>query len=130
MRSFADRADAGRVLAEAVAERLGPDVEGPGTGVLRLPRRGAPAAAPVAARLGAVLDILAVRKVGTPGHTELAIGAIASGGLVVRNNDLVAQLGLRDRAVERRVAVARKELEDQERRLRGDRPRPPLTDRI
>src|SRR4051812_44850067 len=99
MRSFADRADAGRVLAEAVAERLGPDVEGPGTVVLGLPRGGVPVAAAVARRLGAELDILAVRKVGTPGHTELAIGAIASGGLVVRNESLVAQLGLRRRAV-------------------------------
>jgi putative phosphoribosyl transferase len=74
--------------------------------------------------------MLAVRKVGTPGHVELAIGAVASGGLVVRNDVLVAQLGLRERAVERRVAIAKKELEAQERRLRGDRPRPVLADRI
>ena len=54
--------------------------------VLGLPRGGVPVAAPVAARLGAVLDVLAVRKIGTPGHVELAIGAIASGGLIVRND--------------------------------------------
>jgi len=130
MRSrYVDRDDAGAQLADAVTTALGPAAPADVV-VLGLPRGGVPVAARVAARLGAVLDILAVRKVGTPGHTELAIGAIASGGLVVRNDDLVAQLGLRDRAVERRVAVARKELEDQERRLRGDRPRPPLTGRI
>ena len=77
MRSFADRVDAGRVLAEAVAERLGADADGAATVVLGLPRGGVPVAAAVARRLGAVLDILAVRKIGTPGHTELAIGAIA-----------------------------------------------------
>ena len=130
MRSrFVDRVEAGRRLADAVAATLGP-VAPADVIVLGLPRGGVPVAAPVAARLGATLDILAVRKVGTPGHTELAIGAIASGGLVVRNDDLVAQLGLRDRAVERRITIARQELDDQERRLRGDRPRPPLADRV
>src|SRR5262249_58607747 len=94
------------------------------------PRGGVPVAAPVARRLGAELDVLAVRKIGTPGHSELAIGAIASGGLVVHNEGLVAQLGLRRRAVERRVDQARDELLTQERRLRGDRPRPELAGRV
>jgi putative phosphoribosyl transferase len=130
MRSrFVDRHDAGAHLADAVAVALGPTAPADVI-VLGLPRGGVPVAAPVAARLGAPLDVLAVRKVGTPGHVELAIGAIASGGLVVRNADLVTQLGLGDRAVERRVAVARKELAGQERRLRGDRPPPALADRI
>jgi putative phosphoribosyl transferase len=130
MRSrYADRQDAGDRLADAVAASLGA-VAPNDVIVLGLPRGGVPVAAPVAARLGATLDILAVRKVGTPGHVELAIGAIASGGLVVRNDLLVAQLGLRDRAVERRLAIAKKELDGQERRLRGDRPRPVLADRI
>lgn len=130
MRSrYTDRADAGVRLADAVAASLGATVPSDVI-VLGLPRGGVPVAAPVAARLGATLDILAVRKVGTPGHVELAIGAIASGGLVVRNDVLVAQLGLRERAVARRLTVARKELDAQERRLRGDRPRPVLADRI
>jgi putative phosphoribosyl transferase len=127
--SFRDRAEAGEVLAEALAERLGPHVAG-GVVVLGLPRGGVPVAAAVARRLGATLDILAVRKIGTPGHTELAIGAIASGGLVVHNEALVAQLGLKRRAVEKRIELAREELDAQERRLRGDRPRPPLAGRI
>ena len=90
---------------------------------------GVPVAAPVAHRLGAELDVLAVRKIGTPGHTELAIGAIASGGLVVRNDELIARLGVRRSAVEERLAVARDELAAQERRLRGDRPHPRLAGR-
>jgi putative phosphoribosyl transferase len=128
--SFRDRAEAGEVLAEAVAERLGPGVDGAGVVVLGLPRGGVPVAAAVARRLGATLDILAVRKIGTPGHTELAIGAIASGGLVVHNEALVAQLGLKRRAVEKRIELARDELDAQERRLRGDRPRPELAGHI
>jgi putative phosphoribosyl transferase len=130
MRSrYVDREHAGARLADAVASTLGPTTASDVL-VLGLPRGGVPVAAPIAARLGATLDILAVRKVGTPGHVELAIGAIASGGLVVRNDALVAQLGLRERAVAHRLAVARKELDAQERRLRGDRPRPVLADRV
>ena len=130
MRSgFVDRTDAGEILADAVADALGPDVPGSDVVVLGLPHGGIPVAAVVARRLGATLDVLAVRKVGTPGHVELAIGAIASGGLVFVNDSLVAQLGLRRRAVEDRLDVARRELDDQERRLRGDRPRPELEGR-
>jgi hypothetical protein len=120
---FVDRTDAGEVLADAVADALDPGVSGVDVVVLGLPRGGVPVAAVVARRLGAILDLLAVRKVGTPGHVELAIGAIASGQLVFINESLVAQLGLRQRDVEGRLEVARRELEDQERRLRGDRPR-------
>lgn len=127
---FVDRTAAGEVLAAAVADALGPEVPGSTVVVLGLPRGGIPVAAVVARRLGATLDLLAVRKVGTPGHVELAIGAIASGGLVFINEPLVAQLGLRQREVEARLDVARRELEDQERRLRGDRPRPELEGRV
>jgi putative phosphoribosyl transferase len=127
---FVDRTDAGEVLADAVADALDPGVSGVDVVVLGLPRGGVPVAAVVARRLGAILDLLAVRKVGTPGHVELAIGAIASGQLVFINESLVAQLGLRQRDVEGRLEVARRELEDQERRLRGDRPRPELEGRV
>jgi predicted phosphoribosyltransferase len=126
---YRDRENAGRRLADAVVAALGPTPPGDVI-VLGLPRGGVPVAAPVAAQLGAPLHILAVRKVGTPWHVVLAIGAVASGGLVVRNDALVAQLGLRERDVERRLAIAMEELEAQERRLRGDRPRPELADRI
>lgn len=97
--------------------------------VLALPRGGVPVAAAVADRLGAPLDVLTVRKVGTPGHVELALGAVASGGLVVLNDDLVARLGLGEGAVSARVDVARRELAERDRRLRGDRPAPELDGR-
>jgi putative phosphoribosyl transferase len=94
--------------------------------VLGLARGGVPVAAEVADRLGAPLDVLSVRKIGTPGHVELAIGAIATGGLVVRNDELIARLGLREADVRARVAVAEAELAERDAALRGDRPPPPL----
>ena len=73
--------------------------------------------------------MLGVRKIGAPQHHELAIGAVASGELVVLNDHVIAMLALGDAAVERRTDVARHELVEQERRLRGDRPRPSLAGR-
>jgi putative phosphoribosyl transferase len=106
---FADRADAGRALAHALAERdLGGDVV-----VLALPRGGVPVAAEVARALRAPLDVFVVRKLGTPGHPELALGAIASGGARVLNDDLIAGLGVPAAAVEE---VTRRELEELDRR--------------
>lgn len=123
---FRDRDEAGGVLAEAVAAAV---PERDSVVVLGLARGGVPVAAPVAVRLGAPLDVLTVRKVGTPGHTELAIGAIASGGLVVRNDELIARLGLSDAAVTAQVRRAEQELADRDGRLRGDRPPPALSAR-
>ena len=119
---YRSRTDAGRVLADSVAAR----VPAGHVVVLGLARGGVPVAAEVATRLDAPLDVLTVRKIGTPGHVELAIGAIASGGLVVRNDDLIARLGLSDADVAARVAVARQELDERDARLRGDRPPPAL----
>ena len=78
---FEDRRDAGRALAAALAAYRGE----PGLLVLALPRGGVPVAAEVASALGAGLDVLVVRKVGHPMQPEVAIGAIASGGVRVRN---------------------------------------------
>ena len=128
-RRFRDRADAGAVLAEAVAAQL-PVRASDVPVILGLPRGGVPVAAPVAARLRGALDVLAVRKIGAPHHHELAIGAVASGGSVVLNDDVIAHLGVTRTALEQRTAVARHELADQERRLRGDRPAPDLFGRL
>src|ERR671929_330019 len=85
---FRDRADAGRRLAAALAPYAGrPDVL-----VLGLPRGGVPVAFEVARALGAPLDVFLVRKLGVPGHEELAMGAIASGGVRVLNRDVVEML--------------------------------------
>ena len=89
---FRDRWDAGRQLAERVIERrasVGPDVM-----VLALPRGGVPVAYEVARALDAPLDVFVVRKLGVPGHEELAMGAIATGGVCVLNDDVVHALGI------------------------------------
>jgi putative phosphoribosyl transferase len=90
MRIFRDRLEAGRVLGE----RLSAYAHQSDVIVLGLPRGGVPVALEVARILGAKLDVLVVRKLGAPGHGELAIGAIASGGSRVFNTDLIARLGI------------------------------------
>ena len=98
---FRDRAEAGDVLAGQLGHYAGrEDVL-----VLALPRGGVPVAARVAAALGAPLDVFVVRKLGVPGHEELAMGAIASGGVLVRNEEVVGKLGLGEHDL-RRVAEA------------------------
>lgn len=128
---YRDRVEAGETLAELVAARLAERGRSAGRPiVLGLPRGGVPVAAPVADRLDAELDVLTVRKIGTPGQRELAMGAVASGDLTVFNEDLIDRLGLRPRVIEERVQQARHELAAQDARLRGGRPAPELTDRV
>jgi putative phosphoribosyl transferase len=114
---YANRREAGRVLGarlEALASR--PDLL-----VLGLPRGGVPVAWEVARRLGAPLDVFVVRKLGFPGHEELAMGAIASGGIRVLNPEVVAY-GVSPAAIESVTERERRELERRERLFRGDRP--------
>jgi predicted phosphoribosyltransferase len=124
MAPFHDRRDAGRQLAQKLAgyaNRL--DVI-----VLALPRGGVPVAYEVALALHAPLDIFLVRKLGLPGQEELAIGAIASGGVQVLNHDIVRALQIPQTVIE---GIARRELQELERRehmYRGDRPAPELRD--
>lgn len=122
LRRFRDRAEAGQVLADEVLARLGHG--DPLPLVLGLPRGGVPVAAPVADRVGGELDVLIVRKIGAPHHHELAIGAVASGGLIVLNEQVIQHLGVSADDVERRTVVARRELVEREQRLRGERQRP------
>src|SRR3954463_5662526 len=104
---FADRRQAGQVLARQLGAYAGrADVI-----VLGLPRGGVPVAAEVARALGAPLDVFAVRKLGVPGHEELAMGAIASGGVEIVNESLVRSLGLTDRDLEDVASREREELE-------------------
>src|SRR5918999_4495699 len=102
---FRDRFDAGRALAEELVQR-GYAADGPKLLVLALPRGGVPVAFEVARRLEAPLDVFLVRKLGTPGREELAMGAIATGGIRVRNEDVIASLAIPDRVLD---AVAREE---------------------
>src|SRR5438093_13599065 len=108
---FRDRSDAGRQLAARLTHYAGcNDVL-----VLALPRGGVPVGHEVAASLGAPLDVFLVRKLGTPGHRELAMGAIASGGVRVLNDDVVRWYGIPEKAID---AVARDEQAELERRER------------
>jgi putative phosphoribosyl transferase len=114
VKRFADRAEAGRRLAEELRRYAGrEDVI-----VLGLPRGGVPVAAEVARALAAPLDVFLVRKLGVPGREELAFGAIALGGARVLNRDVVATLGIDDATVE---AVARREQAELERRAEAYR---------
>lgn len=122
---FADRTEAGRALGAALRGRWDDEA----LLVLGLPRGGVPVAAEVAAALQAPLDVLVVRKLGTPGQPELAMGAIASGGVRVLNPSVVRVLGIADDAIEDVAAGELVELERRERGFRGDRPRPELAGR-
>lgn len=114
---FADRTDAGRALGAAVQDRL----SGAAAVVLGLPRGGVPVAAEVAAALRAPLDVFVVRKLGTPGQRELAMGAIASGGVRVMNETVVQRLRITQDAVAQVAAEEQAELERREREYRGGR---------
>ena len=122
---FRDRSDAGRQLAAklaAYADRS--DVL-----VLALPRGGVPVAFEVARELHAPLDVFLVRKLGVPGHKELAMGAIASGGVRVLNEDVVRMLRISDDVIDAVGAEERQELERRERTYRGNRPAPDVRGR-
>ena len=122
---FRDRTDAGQRLAARLPTYAGRrDVV-----VLALPRGGVPIAVEVARELGAPLDIMLVRKLGVPGHSELAMGAIAAGGVRILSEDLIAELGIPRPLVEQAVVRERLELDRRERAYRGDRPMPNLRDR-
>jgi putative phosphoribosyl transferase len=122
---FRDRAEAGRVLATKLSKYSDrPDVL-----VLALPRGGVPVAFEVARALHTPLDVFQVRKLGLPGHEELAMGAIATGGVRVLNEDVVRALRIPEQVID---AVARKEeqeLERRERAYRGDCPPPEVRGR-
>ena len=122
MRLFHDRPDAGRQLAEQLREYATRD----DVVVLGLPRGGVPVAYEVASRLGAPLDIFLVRKLGVPGHAELAMGAIAPGGVQVLNLDLIDELAIPLASVDAVAASERQELERRDRIFRGGRPLPEL----
>jgi predicted phosphoribosyltransferase len=117
---FRDRFEAGRVLAEHLMQYADrPDVL-----VLALPRGGVPVAFEVARALHAPLDIFLVRKLGAPGREELAMGALATGGVRVLNHDVVRALGIPDDIIDRVAAQERRELVRREHLYRGDRPPP------
>ncbi len=124
MKPFKDRSRAGELLAERLVG-LGYDQE-PGLLVFGLPRGGVPVAYPVARRLKAPLDVWVVRKLGTPGHEELAMGAIASGGGRVVNQEIVDSLQISADALLAAEQKQQAELKRREQLYRGNRPFPDL----
>jgi predicted phosphoribosyltransferase len=123
---FQDRADAGRRLAGKLAAYAGrPDVV-----VLALPRGGVPVGFEVAQALGAPLDVFLVRKLGVPGREELAMGAIASGGVRVLNEEVVRALDIPDEVIDAATEKEGHELARREHAYRDDRPAPDVRGRI
>ncbi len=122
---FRNRREAGRQLAH----RLGSWGGDPSVQVLALPRGGVPVAWEVARALGAPLDVFLVRKLGVPGREELAMGAIAEGGVRVLNDEVIQPLGITPTVVERVTRAELAELSRRERLYRGDTPAPDLRNR-
>lgn len=115
---FQDRFQAGRFLASRVRNLANrPDVV-----VLALPRGGVPVAYEVARELNAPLDVFVVRKLGLPGQEELAMGAIASGGVRVLNEELIRNLGIPDDVIDTIAEEEERELKRREKEYRGGRP--------
>jgi putative phosphoribosyl transferase len=122
---FHDRVEAGRELAE----RLQHYAHRPDVLVLGLPRGGVPVAFEVAQALDAPLDVFLVRKLGVPGHEELAMGAIASGGVRVLNPEVVAHLAIPAQAIEQVAVREQQEMERRERLYRDGRAPPAIEGR-
>jgi putative phosphoribosyl transferase len=116
---FRDRADGGRQLAAALSDRY---AGRPGLLVLALPRGGVPVGHEVAQALGAPLDVYVVRKLGHPAQPELAVGAIAQGGVLLVDHDVLSRLGVSTAVVDE---IARREAVELERRLSAYRDGPP-----
>ena len=122
---FRDRSDAGR----EVASRLSHYANRPDVLVLALPRGGVPVAFEVARQLHVPLDVFLVRKLGVPGHEELAMGAIATGGVRVLNDEVVSMLGISRHMIDGVAAREQQELERRERLYRGGGAAPEMSGR-
>jgi len=125
-RAFRDRADAGRALAGRLGSYVGRD----DVFVLGLPRGGVPVAAEVAVALDAPLDVVLVRKLGVPGHPELAMGALGPGGVRVLNTPVVRSLGITTAVLDEVTAREQAELDRRQRLYRGQRPPPELEGKV
>lgn len=121
---FNDRADAGRQLAGKLAS-----YKDSGAQILGLPRGGVPVAFEVARALHAPLDVFVVRKLGVPGHVELAMGAIASGGVRVLNEDTLSELRIDDATLHAVTQSELAELQRREKAYRGGLPAPEVSGR-
>lgn len=125
MDKYLDRREAGRVLADQLkAYANQKDVI-----VLALPRGGVPVAYEIAKALHAPLDVFIVRKLGVPGHEELAMGALATGGVTVFNEDILQELRIPQQAIDRVIKDEEQELKRREHTYRDDKPLPEIKDK-
>ncbi|AOS96437.1 Putative phosphoribosyl transferase [Microbulbifer aggregans] len=122
MEPFTDRTEAGRRLAQTLTDLAGRD----DVLLLALPRGGVPVGLELARALRVPLDLLLVRKLGVPGHEELAMGAVTANARVL-NDSVLASLGISEAALDEVTRTERQELERRSRRYRGDRSVPKLT---
>ncbi len=118
MEKFIDRYEAGVILAQQLQDYANQ----PNAIVLALPRGGVPVAYEIAAALSIPLDVFIVRKLGVPGHEELAMGAMATGGIVFFNNDIISSLNLSETAIQRVIHIEQDELKRRESLYRKDQP--------
>lgn len=123
---IADRIQAGRLLAQKLKPTYANRAD---VSILALPRGGVPVAYEIAQVLHAPLDVCLVRKLGVPGHQELAMGAIATGDVIVLNEDIVSSLKISPTAIQQVIAREQEELERRDRLYRGNRPVPSLSNR-
>jgi predicted phosphoribosyltransferase len=123
---FVDRREAGAVLADRLGQFAGRD----DVVVLALPQGGVPVGYEVARAWGAALDVFVVRKLGLPGHPEVAMGAIASGGVRVLNDDVLESIAVSQAAIDAVTRTEQLELERRERAYRDGRPRVSIEGRV
>lgn len=122
MKEYEDRYEAGKILARELQGYANQS----DTLVLALPRGGVPVAYEVALALSLPLDVFMVRKLGVPGHEELAMGAISTGGYKVFNQDIIESLGISESMIEAAIAEQQQELQRRERVYRGSHPDPEI----
>ncbi len=122
---FRDRVEAGQLLAEKLAHFAGQS----DAIVLALPRGGVPVGYEIATALKLPLDIFLVRKLGVPGHEELAFGAIAMGNITVFNQEIIAMLGLSQHTIDAVISREQMVLNERDEKYRGNRPLPDLKNR-
>ena len=125
MTRFEDRFDAGRFLARQLQHHAG----NPNVTILALPRGGVPVAFEIARAIDAPLDVFIVRKLGAPGYEELAMGAIATGGVRVFNEEVIQHLGVSQSWINATIREQEEELGRREQAYRGDRPPAELQNR-
>jgi putative phosphoribosyl transferase len=126
MKRYTDRKEAGQVLAEFLRSYANKkDVI-----ILALPRGGVPVAYEVSQTLNAPLDVFIVRKLGVPGHPELAMGAIASGDITVFNEDILQQLHVSEKEIAAVIEREQRELIRREKAYRGNKPSPSLENKV